>query len=592
MYSQTLLDEIKGRITLSEVVGKSVILRKKGHEHHGLCPFHQEKTPSFTVSNVKGFYHCFGCGKHGSVFDFLMHQNHLTFVDSVKQAADMAGVTLPLIKASPVSIQEEKTRGSLLKILESSCQFFEKTLSDSQGESARNYLKKDRFLTDQTLKKFRLGLSLSGKNLLKQHLLEKGYPLDLIKTAGLLSEWGDGSLNDKFRNRIIFPILNRREEVIAFGGRLLGPGEPKYLNSPETPVFHKGKTLYNWSKARDSSQKKDPLVIVEGYMDVIALHQRGYERSVAPLGTALTEDQIQALWQLSQEPFLCFDGDNAGQRASVRAAERALPHLKPGKSLSFMKLPPREDPDTLTQKEGIDGFKRLLEHATPLATILWETESSQYIRKTPEERALLEKKLEDLCALIEESTVRTYYKREFKNRLFSWNTLAKKKPFQKNNSHSLKKIDSLKIQERILLSAFLLNSSLWETLNEDFTLIVFQISDHQILQNDILSYFSSEFPLEKETLTSYLMRSGHKKRLQEILAPDLFMHAPFLKLQEKDLFLEGWQRVRQAHSHRLCQKEEIELAKRRFRETLSSEDWQRYKRLKEVLTPNEDEKEI
>ena len=313
MYSQSLLSEIKGRLTLSEIIGKTVQLRKKGPEHHGLCPFHQEKTPSFTVNNAKEFYHCFGCGQHGSVFDFLMHQNHLTFMEAVKQAAEMAGVSLPTVQA-PLNPQVEKEKLSLLQLLESACQFFEQRLAIPEGREALQYLVQKRKLSVHTIKKFRLGVSPADKDLLKNHLLAQGYPLPQIQTAGLLSQWDDGTWHDKFRNRLMFPILDKKGQVIAFGGRILGPGEPKYLNSPETPVFHKGHTLYNWMHAQNSSQKKDPLVVVEGYMDVISLSQHGYERVVAPLGTALTEDQIQSLWKLGAEPLLCFDGDEAGQR--------------------------------------------------------------------------------------------------------------------------------------------------------------------------------------------------------------------------------------------------------------------------------------
>ncbi|HCI48395.1 MAG: primase protein [Berkelbacteria bacterium GW2011_GWA2_46_7] len=588
MYPQSLLAEIKRRLTLSELIGKTVQLRKKGHEYHGLCPFHQEKTPSFTVNNGKEFYHCFGCGQHGSVFDFLIHQNHLTFIEAVKHAAEMAGVTLP--RLAPSHPEEDQTKQTLEQILEHACQFFEHQLASPDGKEALNYLLRQRNLVPATLKKFRLGVSASSDKGLLTHLLAKGHTLDQIKMAGLLSEWDDGSWHDKFRHRIMFPILDRKSKVIAFGGRLLGPGEPKYLNSPETPVFHKGHTLYNWPHAQQSAQKKDPLVVVEGYMDVISLAQHGYERVVAPLGTALTEEQIQLLWKLCAEPVLCFDGDEAGQRAARRAAERAIPFLKPGRSLSFLTLPAFEDPDTFIQKEGLARWYALFQQAQPLVNLLWETEIRHYLRKTPEEKALLEKTLEDFCLQIQDPAVKNYYKQEFKNRLFLWNAPSKR-TFSKSKPLSPKKIDVILIQERILLASILLNPALEEHIHEEFTLLQFQTPAHADIQKKIINYFSENNTLEKETLTSYLINYGYEKTLQTILATDLFIHAPFLRLSTLDLILESWNQVHQLYGQKLGEKEELEHAKERLRTTLSSEEWQRYKRLKESFVLSDEQKE-
>lgn len=586
MYAQSLLAEIRRRLTLSEIIGKTVQLRRKGHEYHGLCPFHQEKTPSFTVNNAKEFYHCFGCGQHGSVFDFLIHQNHLTFAEAVKQAAEMAGVSLPVSSPS-LRPEEDQVKQVLRQVLESACQFFEKRLASPEGQEAWQYLIQHRKLTPLTLKKFRLGIAPTEKDLLKNHLLTEGHTLDHIKMAGLLSEWDDGSWHDKFRHRVMFPILDRKGNVIGFGGRLLGPGEPKYLNSPETPLFQKGHTLYNWQNAQHSSQKKDPLVVVEGYMDVISLAQHGYERVVAPLGTALTEEQIQLLWKLCPEPVLCFDGDEAGQRASRRAAERAIPFLTPGKSLSFLSLPASEDPDTFIQTKGLAAWRSLFTETCPLVNLLWETEVSPYIRKTPEEKALLEKTLEDFCHQIQDATVKNYYKREFKNRLFLWSTISKKLPPSKPQSP--KKIDVIDMQERILLGSVLLFPLLEEKVNEEFALLHFQTPSHRDMHKEIINYFSREHTLEKEALTSYLIEYGYQTVVHNILGPDLFVHAPFLKLSSIDLILEGWHQVRQTHGQKLWEKEELKTAKDRLSASLSPEEWQRYKQLKESFALNEEE---
>lgn len=587
MYSPSLLAEIKSRLPLSEIIGKTVQLRKKGHEYHGLCPFHQEKTPSFTVNNVKEFYHCFGCGQHGSVFDFLIHQNHLTFIEAVRQAADMAGIALPQVAPS-LGPEENDTRKALLEILEETCQFFETNLFKPEGKEALEYLILQRRLTHPTIKKFRLGVSSSEKDSLKKHLLEKGYSLDLIKTGGLLSERSDGTWHDKFRHRIMFPILDRKGKVIAFGGRLLGPGEPKYLNSPETPLFQKGSTLYNWFNTQQSSQKKDALVVVEGYMDAISLTQHGYERVVAPLGTALTEEQIQLLWKLCSEPILCFDGDEAGQRASKRASERSLPFLKPGQSLSFLSLPPSEDPDTFIQKNGLMAWRSLFSQASPLVNFLWESETAHYTRKTPEERALLKKTLEGFAHQIQEIDIRNYYLQEFKNRLFSWGNPSKKNTAPLK-SHSQKKINVIALQERILLATILLHPSLGDRVSEEFALIDFQLPVYEDLHKTIILYFSRGGILEKGSLITYLIQGGHEKTLQSLSESDFLIHAPFLKSSNLEHVLEGWNQVRQAHGQKLLEQEELELAKKELSMSLSANEWQRYKTLKESIVSRNEE---
>lgn len=585
MYTQSLLADIKGRLTLSEIIGKTVQLRRKGHEYHGLCPFHQEKTPSFTVNNEKEFYHCFGCGQHGSVFDFLMHQNHLTFAEAVKQAADLAGVPLPSVFVS--SPEEDHMKKTLVDILESACQFFEQRLASPEGLEARQYLIQHRKITPAALRKFRVGVSPTEKDALKNYLLTKGYTLDTIKLAGLLSEWDDSTWHDKFRHRVMFPILNRKGQVIAFGGRILGTGEPKYLNSPDTPLFQKGLTLYNWLHAQQSSQKKEPLVVVEGYLDAISLSQHGYERVVAPLGTALTEEQLQLLWKLCNEPILCFDGDAAGQRAAARAAERALPFLSPGRSLSFLTLPSAEDPDTFIQTKGIVEWQTFLKQSTPLVTFLWEAAKAPYARKTPEEKAQLEKTLADFCHHIQEATVKNYYKQEFKSRLFSWNTAPQKKVSPVRSTPQ--KVNAADFQERILLATLLIHPVLDTHVHEEFAFISFQSPLYHSLQKEIINYFSAGLPLEKETLASYLVKNGYEKALNALLGADLFVHAPFLKFSTEQLVLENWNQIRNVHSQKLWATEELKDAKERLTTNLSPEEWQRYKQLKEsVVSTNEE----
>ncbi|MFN7663184.1 MAG: DNA primase [Alphaproteobacteria bacterium] len=592
MYSPALLAEIKRRLPLSEIIGKIVLLRKKGHEYHGLCPFHQEKTPSFTVNNGKEFYHCFGCGQHGSVFDFLIHQNHLTFTEAVQKAAEMAGVSLPALR--PDSKEKDTLTPALLQVLETACQFFQDTLLQPQGKEALRYVLDQRKISNATLQKFRLGLAPADKDGLKNHLLNKGHDLNHIQMAGLLSQWDDGTWHDKFRNRLMFPITNPKGHVIAFGGRLLGPGEPKYLNSPETPVFHKGNILYNWAHAQNSAQKKNPLVVVEGYMDVISLTQHGYERVVAPLGTALTETQIQSLWKMSSEPLLCFDGDDAGQRAARRAAERALPFLKPGMSVSFLPLPATEDPDTFIQKNGLSGWHNLLAQAQPLADLLWSSEIKEYKRHTPEERALLEKTLEGFAQQIQDPLVKSYYNREFKNRLFEWGRAYKKPVLSPGSARNKKphKINVMQLQERILLATFILHPALENTLHEEFAFLTLATPEYDQLHQEILNYFSMNLPLEKDTLTTYLRNKGHDQIVNVLLGNDIFLHAPFLSLESLSHVLEGWRQVYDTHRHKQGKKEELQDAKQRLQNHLSPEEWERYKRLKESFVTNADDTEF
>lgn len=587
MYAQSLLADIKGRLTLSEIIGKVVQLRRKGHEYHGLCPFHHEKTPSFTVNNEKEFYHCFGCGQHGSVFDFLMHQNHLSFGEAVKQAADLAGVRLPVLSTS--SPEENQEKKKLLDLLESACQFFEQRLASVDGTDARHYLIQQRKITPAALRKFRVGVAPTEKDTLKNYLLSQGYTLEIIKLAGLLSEWDDGTWHDKFRHRVIFPILNRKGQVIAFGGRILGPGEPKYLNSPDTPLFQKGLTLYNWLHAQQSSQKKEALVVVEGYLDVMSLFQHGYERVVAPLGTALTEEQLQLLWKLCNEPILCFDGDAAGQRAAARAAERSLPFLSPGRSLSFLTLPSSEDPDTFIQTKGVAEWRAFLKQSTPLVTFLWDSAKAPYERKTPEEKAQLEKTLTTFCHHIQEATVKNYYKQEFKSRLFSWNIPPKKKGIPLRSTPQ--KVNVADLQERILLATLLIYPGLDAHIQEEFTLIAFQSPLYHSLQKELINYFSAGLPLEKETLKSYLIKNGYEKALNALLGEDLLVHAPFLKFSTEQLVLENWNQIRHTHSQKLWATEELKDAKERLRTNWSPEEWQRYKQLKESVVLNNEEEE-
>ena len=371
------LDELRARVSLAAVVGRRVALVKRGREYIGLCPFHKEKTPSFSVVEDKGFYHCFGCGAHGDVIGFAMQKENLAFPEAVEQLARQAGLEVP--RQTSEEREKAERQATIQGAVEAACAFFEETLHGPQGREARLYLER-RGLDLATLRRFRLGYASDARDGLKR-ALAKSFPEPLLIEAGLLRRAESGDSYDYFRNRVIFPIGDRQGRVIAFGGRVLGEGQPKYLNSPETPLFQKGRVLYGWAQARaglSGGGAAQPgvggpsAIVAEGYMDVIALHRAGFTTAVAPLGTALTEMQIEELWRLAPEPVLCFDGDAAGLRAAGRALERALPLLKPGHSLRFATLPAGEDPDTLVLNRGREAMQEVLARAKPLAEVLWD----------------------------------------------------------------------------------------------------------------------------------------------------------------------------------------------------------------------------
>jgi DNA primase len=415
-YPPQFLDELRARLPVSEVVGRRVTLKKAGREWKGLSPFAKEKTPSFFVNDQKGFFHDFSSGKHGDIFAFVMETEGVTFPEAVEQLAAMAGVPMP--KFSKEEEKREEKRKSLHDVMELAARFFESTLNSRAGARARGYLA-DRGLEAATQVKFRIGYAPGDRFALKEHLGAQGVPVaDMVETGLLIGGDDIPVPYDRFRDRVMFPITDFRGRVIAFGGRALEKDVPaKYLNSPETPLFHKGSTLYNGAPARQAAHEGAPVIAVEGYVDVIAMVTAGFPATVAPLGTALTEDQLALLWKLADEPILCFDGDNAGRKAAYRAVDLALPRLKPGKSVRFALLPEGQDPDDLVRSAGREAVAEVLASARPLAEMLWnrETETSSF--DTPERRAALEARIGAVAASIGEESVRRYYKQDLEARL-------------------------------------------------------------------------------------------------------------------------------------------------------------------------------
>jgi DNA primase len=415
-FTPQFLDDLRARLPVSEVVGKRVKLKRAGKEWKGLSPFHQEKTPSFTVNDQKGFYHDFSSGKHGNIFDFVMETEGVGFVEAVERLASMAGMALPAV--TPDAARHEQRRRTLYDVMDLAAKFFAETLASRTGAKARGYLA-DRSISPATQLQFRMGYAPGERFALKEHLGSQGVSAEDMIEAGLLIAGDDIPVPyDRFRDRVMFPITDGRNRIIAFGGRALEKDVPaKYLNSPETPLFHKGDNLYNQAMARQAAHDGAQVVVAEGYVDVIALVGTGFSAAVAPLGTALTENQLTLLWKMADEPLLCFDGDGAGQRAAFRAADLALPHLKPGKSLRFAMMPEGQDPDDLARNGGRAAIDEVFAGARPLADMIWTraTEGGQFA--TPERRAALEAQLQNLTNGIQDETVRRYYRQDFAERL-------------------------------------------------------------------------------------------------------------------------------------------------------------------------------
>jgi DNA primase len=416
-YGPNLLEEILRRTDIVQLVGRRVKLTRKGQAFWGCCPFHGEKTASFKVENARRTYKCFGCGKGGDAFRWLMEIEGLSFPEAVERLAGEAGVELP--QWSPEDEARAEKKKSLYDVIEAAAKFFEDQLTAPGGKAARDYLK-GRAMDPDTARKFRLGYAPATGSALIGHLTTLNVTMDDMIAAGLARPGDENhGVRDFFFNRLMFPICDGRGRVVAFGGRGLTPdAKPKYINTGETEFFSKGRLLYNFHLARPAGIKAQTIIVSEGYMDVIALAKAGFEAAVAPLGTALTEDQLQLLWRVAPEPICAFDGDAAGKKAALRAAHLALPHLKPGHSLRFAFIPGDEDPDSLIRSLGPGAMQKVLDGAEPLADVLWKSETEGKDLSTPERRAGLERALSDLVGQIADGKVAEYYRRDFESRVF------------------------------------------------------------------------------------------------------------------------------------------------------------------------------
>ena len=423
--SPAWLDELRARTLLSAVIAPSVKLIRAGREFKACCPFHNEKTPSFTVNDDKGFYHCFGCGAHGDAIRFLTDQRGLPFMDAVKELAAKAGMDVPA--PDPRARERAERTASLTEVMAAVQAWFADQLQGIEGAAARDYLN-TRAIDSAAVKRFGIGFAPDSRNALKRALAAIGED-KLVETGMLIKPEEEGKDSyDRFRGRLMFPIRDARGRVIAFGGRILGDGEPKYLNSPDTPIFDKGRTLYNLDRAGPASRQAKRLIVVEGYMDVIALDRAGIAEAVAPNGTAVTEAQLERMWRLEPSPILCFDGDNAGRKAAIRAATRALPHIRPDRTLRFVELPAGQDPDDVVKAGGREAFEAFLAEPEPLDARLWRHELEAQPLTTPEARAGLRQRLIDHSRAIGDQALARLYRDQWLQR-FDAEIAPRRAPF-------------------------------------------------------------------------------------------------------------------------------------------------------------------
>jgi DNA primase len=469
-FSDGFLEEIRQRLPISQVVGETVIWDKRKSQpakgdYWACCPFHGEKTPSFHADDRKGIYHCFGCGVSGDHFRFLTENRGMSFPEAVEKLAGIAGVPMPA--RDEREERREEARRTLYDVMEIATQYFEAALAHNIGARARGYLN-ERGVSAQAQARFRIGFAPDSRNGLKEHLAANGVSAQEMLDAGLVAQReADPLTYDRFRNRVMFPITDFRNRTIAFGGRALSPDVPaKYLNSPETELFKKRLVLYNGQTAREAARTGKPVVVVEGYLDVIAAVMAGFEGTVAPLGTALTEDHLNLIWRMNDAPILCFDGDAAGQRAAERTAEVVLPLLQPGKTVRIATLPDGLDPDDLIKEQGRGAFSDVLDRARSLSDMIWSIETTGgIVPETPEARAALEARLRGRANAIREASVKRHYMQAFDEKLAAFFAPVRQDRYDGGRQQGGRRRDGNKVQSRrgpvrVVVSDTLRNSRL------------------------------------------------------------------------------------------------------------------------------------
>jgi len=582
-FGSQLIDEIKTRIKVSDIVSKKVKLAPRGNEFVGLSPFSNEKTPSFTVSDEKGFYHCFSSGEHGSVFDFVMKTENLTFKEAVKKLASYAGIKIEesTYKKQDVLIQNKIK--NLRNILRLSSDWYHYNLK--RELKTNKYLQeifKKRNFSDNVINNFQLGYAPKRNDTLYNYLRSKNFSSKDILDSGLIIVSSKNNEKfDRFNYRIIFPIYDYFSNVVGFGGKALAPNQiGKYVNSPSTDLFKKGDLLFGWQQCKNNPMQKDELYIVEGYTDVISMHNAGFKNTVAPLGTAITTKQIICSWRISKEPLVCMDGDEAGEKAAKRIPELIFPHLKPGYSLSFCKLPSGEDPDSLIVSKNFKELNSSFENKLLLVDYVWNNLIYGKNYNTPEKRAELEQDINRLLSLINDFTVKKNYKNFFREKFFQeFRFSGKKIQSNENKKYLLNKnvINTNRITERILVGTIILYPSLLNDISSNFKSINFFNEKFNTLKDAIISLYSKKKTIENLNIRATLLNSEYKGIVLEIIDKSILLHAPFLKNKSNiNLILERWKEYLEEY----LKKKDTNIMKKEANKLLTKLDKENYLKFK------------
>lgn len=560
----TFLDELRNRISLSEVIGRRVKVTRAGREYKACCPFHHEKTPSFTINDDKQFYHCFGCGVHGDVIKFVMEHDNLGFMDAVEILAAEAGMQVP--KQTPQEAAQARQAKDLYSLLEDTTLFFEKYLQEPRNKDVMTYLL-DRGITEKAIKDFRVGFAPDDNQALRKFLLSKEYTDKDMITAGVLkASTRGGDPYVFFRDRVMFPVPDRRGRIVAFGGRILPEhmrppqrGDfkpPKYINSTETPLFHKGRMLYGEPTARRAAADGRQIVLVEGYMDVIACAQAGVGGALAPMGTAVTEEQIIAMWKMipdfNKVPILCFDGDNAGRKAAWRVCERLLPLLEPGRSVRFAFMPDGEDPDSLIKSHGVKGFKEVMSRTLSLFDFIWTSYTQSQKIETPDEKVSVKKQLENEVARIAHRDVQESYRAELSNRIskvfypprnFSrnqsrnqnftpnrnWSGGGRNKPVASGMMLKPKspRAKGKSLFPKVLLAGIINYPQIFEAVEEIISGVSFKIPRLEQIRQNIIGFLCENPDSDRSELLAHLGAQGFSQEIDDICSESVYVHASF-----------------------------------------------------------------
>lgn len=610
-FPPSFLEELRTRLPLSGIVARSVKMVRAGREFKGCCPFHNEKTPSFYVNDDKQFYHCFGCGAHGDIIGFTMRFNHLSFPEAIETLAAQAGIAVP--QDTPQERERYNLEKRLYQALERATTWFEEQLFAPAGREALNYLR-GRGLTDEAIRRFHLGFAPNDAQALIKKLTSENFTYEELLAVGLIKKSEErADYFSFFRNRVIFPVGDRRGRTVAFGGRVMDDGEPKYLNSPDHALFHKGRLLYGLSRARTAVTQGQPIVVVEGYMDVIALVEEGFYGAVAPLGTALTEDQISILWKLlpppdtrdpsrDYSPILCFDGDNAGLRASARGIDRALPLLTSTNTLRVAYLPEGEDPDSLIRRSGKSAIQAIFDNAKPMIDVIWNLTLSNRKLQTPEERGAFITSIKQRVSRIRDEALRNLYQDEVQKRIsgaFSWQKSSSQ--FQKSGRRDFNQnpnMDNLprkhplnpqRLRERVLLALMLNYPALFAEFGEELAQTGFLNTDLEPLRQRIVELLSddSHETLDAAELYRHLSDRADARELamglSDTLSEATYVHAGFARPDRSvEHARQGWKSIWNKYLQELLHAD-LQVARRHYAENASEANLTRLLALREQI---------